>query len=248
MSTQSNIPAPIMAQPVVVVGGPTGPSGGPTGPTGGTGPTAATGVTGSTGRTGPTGNTGPTGVTGAGAFTGPTGYTGPPGSPGPGYTGATGPTGMSGIDGATGPTGAGFLGSARTAATSKSSGFTGIGTSQICFGLNLRYTPTVSGKLLIVAAGVAQNTTANAAQIFGFYGTGTTPAAGAAVPGISGQWGNTQHLADVSPASALWAGFTVVGIVTGLTLSTSYWFDVALSANGGAGAGIRDVQFILIEL
>lgn len=88
MTVQSQIPAPITAQPVVVVGGPTGPSGGPTGNTGPTGSMGLTGPTAATGRTGPTGNTGPTGVTGAGAFTGPTGYTGPPGS-----LGQTGPTG-----------------------------------------------------------------------------------------------------------------------------------------------------------
>jgi hypothetical protein len=87
MTVQSKTPSPIWAQPVVVVGGPTGPSGGPTGavgPTGSTGPTAL-GVTGPTGHIGPTGITGPTG---AGAFTGPTGMTGPVGS---GNIGPTGP-------------------------------------------------------------------------------------------------------------------------------------------------------------
>lgn len=103
-------PAPVMAQPVVVIGGPTGPSGGPTGPTGITGLTGATGasVTGPTGITG-AGATGPTGVTGA---RGPTGYSGPPGSPGPtgsassavGPTGTEGPTGHTGAA-STGPTG-----------------------------------------------------------------------------------------------------------------------------------------------
>ncbi len=125
--------APIAAQPVVVVGGPTGPSGGPTGPTGAsaTGPTGYTGLpgvtgptgntgfsaTGPTGRTGPTGNTGPTslGPTGPAGGTGPTGSTGlgatgPQGPGGPiGPTGPsggpTGPTGPISATGATGPTG-----------------------------------------------------------------------------------------------------------------------------------------------
>lgn len=102
-------PAPIMAQPVVVVGGPTGPAGGPTGPTGAsvTGPTgvASTGPTGATGG----GATGPAGITGP---VGPTGFTGPPGlgatgSTGLAATGVTGPTGSAGATGAgaTGPTG-----------------------------------------------------------------------------------------------------------------------------------------------
>jgi len=101
-------PAPVMAQPVVVVGGPTGPSGGPSGPTGNTGPsgTNATGVTGPTGMTG-AGATGPTGFTGKLGSTGPSG---PPGNAGPtgqsavGVTGYTGYTGNTGF-GATGPTG-----------------------------------------------------------------------------------------------------------------------------------------------
>lgn len=105
MTVQVIEPAPIMARPVVVVGGATGPSGGPTG---------ATGATGSTGRTGPTGlsPTGPTGLgatgpTGPTAATGATGPFGPPGNQGPtgqsavGTTGNTGPTGPLG----TGPTG-----------------------------------------------------------------------------------------------------------------------------------------------
>lgn len=126
MPVQVISPAPIVAQPVVVVGGPTGPSGGPTGPTGPsgqsfTGPTGYTGRTGPTGptgfsATGPTGRTGPTGYTGpvGNSFTGPTGLgntgpTGPAGGPtgptGPLGTGPTGPTGSTGSTGYTGPSG-----------------------------------------------------------------------------------------------------------------------------------------------
>lgn len=122
MNVLQNVPALILAQPVVVATastGPTGPSGGPTGPTGDTGPT------GPTGSTGPVAPTGPTGPTGFGA-TGPTGNTGPfgpPGNEGPtgsGGVGATGPTGAAGV-GSTGPTGA----TAATGPTGPNGGPTG---------------------------------------------------------------------------------------------------------------------------
>jgi hypothetical protein len=105
------VPAPIAAQPVVVVHGPTGPTGPGVGATGPTGLTGATGRTGYSGPTGWTGATGVTGATGAGAFTGPTGFTGPPGSGGAtGITGATGPTGFTGPIGPTGASGPGATG------------------------------------------------------------------------------------------------------------------------------------------
>lgn len=123
-------PAPIMAQPVVLVGGPTGPSGGPTGVTGTTGPTGPTapsftGPTGPSGAgaTGPTGMTGPRGQTG---FTGPVGNQGSTGAAstvagpqGPTGVGSTGPTGGQGVGGPVGPTGP--LGTGPTGVT----GYTG---------------------------------------------------------------------------------------------------------------------------
>ena len=141
-------PAPIKAQPVVVVLGPTGstgPAGGPTGPTGpigisiagptgsmglsitgATGPTGSsvvTGPTGPTGKTGPPGSIGPsvtggTGPTGAGAFTGPTGQMGPAGAAA--NTGATGPVGPTGSTGSTGA-----AGSATNTGATGSAGATG---------------------------------------------------------------------------------------------------------------------------
>ena len=188
MATQSTTPAPIMAQPVVVVGGPTGPSGGPTG---GMGPTGTTGYTGPSGMTGPTGIrgfTGPTGAPGVTAFTGPTGPFGPPGSVGAASS-VTGPTGAVGATGPSATIPAGRFVSTYNSSTT----LTGIGTSQVCFGLNVSYTPSYSGRLLLIASGMVQNTTANAAQAFGFYGSGASPASGAAVPAINGQWGCTQH-------------------------------------------------------
>jgi hypothetical protein len=106
MTVEVVAPALIMAQPVVVVGGPTGAFGGATGPTGNTGPSGLS----ATGSTGPTGTAGPTGAgaTGATGPTGVTGYTGPPGNFGPtgqSAVGTTGPTGTAGPTGKTGPQG-----------------------------------------------------------------------------------------------------------------------------------------------
>lgn len=87
-----NIPAPIMAKPVVVVGGAAVGPKGPTGPQGAIGPTGSQGIAGTAGTGGSAGATG---------ATGPTGTQGPGGA---GSVGATGPTGATGA-GATGPTG-----------------------------------------------------------------------------------------------------------------------------------------------
>jgi hypothetical protein len=232
MSTQSNTPAPIMAQPVVVVGGPTGPSGGPTGPTGYTGPTAATGVTGYTGPTGVTGPTGRVGATGAGAFTGPTGYTGPPGSLGAASTGATGPTG---------PVGVFQSGSAALASPTGP-----MGTTPLMIGLNGDFVPAATGKIFIAIAGVALNTTGGGGSIniSGYYGTGTAPSPGAAVMGTL--FSVTQHIITASAAAQ--AGFTILGLISGLTLGTTYWIDLAVSTTTGANAFVKDVKGIAMEI
>ena len=133
MTVVVNAPAPVMAMPVRVAGGPTGPSGGPTGPTGNTGPLGITGATGPLGTgpagpaaTGPTGKLGSTGPTG---FTGPVGssVTGPTGTAGSAVnTGATGPVGSATNTGSTGPTGnTGPTGSPGTATNTGATGNTG---------------------------------------------------------------------------------------------------------------------------
>jgi hypothetical protein len=243
MSTQSTIPAPIAANPVVVLGGPTGPSGGPTGSTGPTG--FATAFTGPTGRTGPTGpiGTGPTGPTGIGAFTGPTGRTGPPGSLGQtGPTGITGPTGPlgTGPTGITGPTGmTGPIGVFASGSQNFVGPTGGWGTTPLMVGLNVTFTPAASGKFLLIIAGIARNTPGGGAvNITGYYGTGTPPVAGAGVTGTA--FGLTQHI--VTSTATQQVGFTVMQVIIGLTLGTPYWFDLAISTASGVGATVQDVQ------
>lgn len=232
MSTQSNIPAPIAAMPVVLVGGPTGPSGGPTGPTGPAGLATITGATGSAGPTGFTGPTGTVGATGAGAFTGPTGRTGPPGSVGAASTGPTGPTGAIGVSQS--------VSGSIVAPTGPA------GTTPYMIGLGGTFTPNLSGKCFIELAGVALNTTGGGGNInvAGRYGTGTPPIAGAGVTGTA--FGIAQHI--ITNANTVQIGFTVIGIVSGLTLGTPYWIDLVISTDSGTGGFVKDLQGIAMEI
>jgi hypothetical protein len=238
MSTQSTIPAPIMAQPVVVVGGPTGPSGGPTGSVGATGPTgSAASFTGPTGRTGPPG-TGPTGPTGAGAFTGPTGRTGPPGL---GVTGPTGVTGPQGMTGSQGPLGPGNFAQTNVAAPAGN-----IGGTNTMMGLAVYLTPTHSGNVVFSVGGVTQNTTASGGvQIQARYGTGTAPVNGTGASGAS-----AGAVPNVIPGSTTaQVGFSIVGVVSGLAIGTTYWFDISIMATGaGGGAYVKNVYAACVEL
>lgn len=257
MATQSSTPAPIMAQPVVVVGGPTGPASGLTGPTG---PQGMASLTGATGYTGPTGalGTGPTGATGVGAFTGPRGMTGPLGDAGPtGSTGATGPqgtgptgfTGMTGDFGPTGPTGPqGTLSGTRYLYQSLATPITGIGVSAVAFGLAAPYTPSSTGRVMVWISGMVQNTVASQFTILtARYGTGSAPVPGATT-GLGTSFGIPVNALDsANSATDAWVGFTLVGVLPNLTIGTAYWFDVAAMTDGGSGGGLRDVQLVLIE-
>lgn len=240
MPTQSYVPAPIMAQPVVIVGGPTGPS---NGPTGSTGPAGATGFTGATGSAGPTGITGPTGAagpTGAGAFTGPIGFTGPPGS------GGVGPTGPSGAVGPTGADGAGATTAVYNNTVASPTGNVSTNDTAMGMGPSFSFTPGGSGKIFVLISGMVLNSTAagSGVNIRGRFGTGTPPANGV-ISGLGTQFGATQHF--VGSTTAGQQGFSVHGCL-GLTAGTAYWFDLSIQAVTSGGATVKDVQFSILEL
>lgn len=243
MSNTVSVPAPIMAKPVVVIGGHTGPSGGPTGPTGVAGP----GVTGSTGPQGLTGHTGPTGSTGspgAGAFTGPTGMTGPPGVGSPSTV--VGPTGPQGPVGATG-SGAG--GSPNKLSTFFNSPVGNVSTTEkaMGFGSSCNIVPNSSGAIFVLFTGMVANATAagDGVTITGRYGTGTAPVNGA-TSGLGTQMGAPQNF--VASTTAGRQGFSAHAILGGLTLGTAWWFDLSIVAVTAGGATIYDVNCSIFEL
>ena len=228
MTTQSKTPAPILAQPVVVVGGPTGPAGG------------ATGVPGPIGETGPTGAGAFTGPTGGVGVTGPTGQLGPTGVPGP--IGLTGPAGNVGPTGVRGPLGA--VGSGDYFSTNMGSGTLGpYGPSEMAVGFNLRHTASKSGIMLVMFAGMARNTVAGAVTtIRGRYGNGVAPAP-SATTGLGTQFSIEQEY--VSGTTADRGGFVVMKILE-LPL-TDYWFDISVQSSNGANAYVANVQMLVIE-
>jgi collagen type VII alpha len=223
-----------MAQPVVVVGGPTGPSGGPTGTTGPSGLTGATGPTGFIGPTGIRGFTGPTGAPGVTAFTGPTGAIGPPGS--------FGATGQVGSQGPTGPTG--NPGAAVT--TNYNSGLSRsvTGTSTwTTVGAQRAITPAVTGRVFIWASGMAYNNTVGGATNIGImFGTGATPAPGSTPSGTL-----PVQVVFIASTTAGRQGFALVANPS-LSVNTTYWFEIVITSPSSNTGGVEGCQLLVMEL
>jgi hypothetical protein len=103
-------------------------------------------------------------------------------------------------------------------------------TSYLMMGLgaSATITPVVTGRVLFMITGTCGNGTINSlAGLKLAYGTGTAPSNGAAATGTV--IGNT--LTFSAPTSSnIQSPFCLTAIVTGLTLSTAYWFDAQLAA------------------
>lgn len=109
-------------------------------------------------------------------------------------------------------------------------------------------TPTVTGRVKATIVLNLTNSTATAgdgakAQIR--YGTGTAPANGAALTGTTIGSILTSVL-ERATANDL-QGVTLVGVATGLTPGTAYWFDVSLAAIVGGTGLAKNVSVVLEE-
>jgi hypothetical protein len=95
-------------------------------------------------------------------------------------------------------------------------------------------TPTVSGRLLVTVTGYITTSSAPASISLtlqtGVGGTGQAPATGAPVTGT------TRGMSiGLTPSSAVWLNFALTAIVTGLSVGTAYWMDLAIySATGNS--------------
>ena len=239
MTVRSKTPAPILAQPIVVVGGPTGPSGGPTGPVGSTGNTGPMAATGPRGATGPLG-TGPTGPPGSAVtFTGPTGKVGPPGPLGPtGWTGPQAPYGQPltwDED---------YYNTPLTNSTTLEQSFG--------YGAYFRVYLVGTGAVFVIMSGTLINacTPGSTLSLRGRYGSGTLSPNFCDVSGFGNAFSSPQtYIATSSPAHT---AFTIHGILYGLQHNAdgdfTTWFDISVTGAPIGGVTLKDVQFSAIEI
>jgi hypothetical protein len=107
------------------------------------------------------------------------------------------------------------------------------GSVMVGLGSTLSLTPTQSGVILLILSGnYANSSNSQIASVQFRYGTGTPPANGAA--NIGTLVGTSSRIQSVTATTS----FTSVVIVSGLTVGTSYWFDV-----GQTTAGSNTVTF-----
>ena len=248
MPVNTAIRALIQAQPAVVVGGPTGPSGGPTGPTGPQGAVSVTGATGPTGPTGPSGILGPTGAPGvAGSMTGPTGPTGLPGLLG--VSGPTGPTGPAGLELSSSPN----IDQPRVISYTDTFGeffITGVDTIERMCGVAIGFAPTVTGNVLVLITGIAQNVDNGGTNVIGRVWYGNPSNRGD--PVIGSPIGIVQN--TYAPGMSI--PFTIMGLLHldlkpnqgGGSFFGAYNFDVSVQATVGAGAGVSNLSFTWMEV
>ena len=115
----------------------------------------------------------------------------------------------------------------------------------LMMGLSGSITPSSSGKVLVIISGDMKNS----AQFDGCsvkirMGTGTAPANGAALTGTA--YGSSVRGRCASSDQLL--PFSVQTIVSGLTLGTAYWIDLALASLISSFASVADISISAVEI
>jgi hypothetical protein len=221
---------PVLVKPVAVIGGPTGAFVGPTGTPGLQG-AAVTGVTGLLGPTGQRGATGPTGLHGLDSALA-------------GATGKRGPDVLASYPGPVGPTGpAVFVPADRVAYFENAAGITGIGAGGAYTGCGFIYTVKRAGaRILVMFTGLAQNTTGAATTVEIHLGPPPAPSFG-----VSGHMGGAIDCEQTIYAPGLSVPFILTGLET-RDFAGARWFDLYVTAGSGAGAGVRNIQCLILEM
>lgn len=119
--------------------------------------------------------------------------------------------------------------------------------TEVMAGYGLAFTPSKTGKVIILVKAVVYNATAgDGLDIPGFrYGTGTAPTNGAAATGTNIFKQILRYTAIPTGSNNEPLGFGVY--VTGLTLNTAYWFDLSFNVVTGGTAHILWVDAFFIE-
>jgi len=115
----------------------------------------------------------------------------------------------------------------------------------VMMGLADTLTPYSSGKVLVIISGSAFNTgpTLAGGKVAIRYGTGTPPTNGAAATGTAA--GNVAEF-QATVASFIYP-FTCSAFISGLTVNTTYWFDLALLATTTGTASCGGIGMSVVE-
>ncbi|MEM3845588.1 MAG: hypothetical protein QXU98_07805 [Candidatus Parvarchaeota archaeon] len=117
-------------------------------------------------------------------------------------------------------------------------------TSPVQMGLGITYTPSTTGRLLIIVTGEAANNTAgDGATVQLSYGTGSSPSNGASATGTA----IGSKISVTSNAASQTVPVTLGYVLTGLTVGTSYWFDLQVAAITGGTASVSNLTVLIIE-
>jgi hypothetical protein len=120
-------------------------------------------------------------------------------------------------------------------------------------GLAGAITPTKSGKVMVTISGtvISSVTTHGVGILYSIrYGTGAAPGNNTAVAGtgVGGQQEFTNPAAATA-AGDIHAPFSISAVITGLTLSTAYWLDLAaLAISAASQVSLSNVSICVIEL
>ena len=119
--------------------------------------------------------------------------------------------------------------------------------TDVMMGLAFQITPILTGRLAVSIAGAVSNSTAmDGADVLLKYGSGTPPSNGDAATGT-----NVTHaqpgVVNNANSAAITVPFSITGIVTGLSLGTTYWFDAAIKAVTGGQANISNIGLVAYE-
>jgi hypothetical protein len=117
-------------------------------------------------------------------------------------------------------------------------------TTLVMAGYGQTFTPSKTGRVLIILlANVNNDTAGDGVQAELRYGTGNPPAPNSALAGT--QVGGTAK--ETSTAASASNEVALAAVLTGLTVGTTYWLDVAYSAVTGGTATISIIYALVIE-
>lgn len=141
--------------------------------------------------------------------------------------------------------GTNFVSVAPATATSTVAGpNTTTSSTAIMGGLSGTITPTTSGRVYFQISGTISSGAASGTKIQLRYGTGTAPTTGAAATGTTvGSLVKYDTLVTAQTEQ-----FVVQGVVTGLTVSTAYWYDVTFQTNTTGTSSLETVTLSAFEL